>query len=110
MASVALATKDLLFGSKVESMIREAGFDVVAGGTEGVALVIVDLTEEGVEAEAALREARGAGDAPALAYYAHTDDEVRRAALEAGFDKVVPRSRMMREGVDLISALVAPPR
>jgi hypothetical protein len=42
---------------------------------------------------------------PTLAYYAHTDDDVRRAALEAGFDLLVPRSRMMREGAQLITQL-----
>ena len=85
-------------------MIRAAGGEPVTSA-EGAALVVVDLTEEGVDPAAALAAAREGSDLPALAYYAHTDDAIRRAALDAGFAKVVPRSRMMREGVELIKEL-----
>jgi hypothetical protein len=37
--------------------------------------------------------------------FAHTQPEVRERALAAGFDLVVPRSRMVREGGDLISRI-----
>jgi CheY-like chemotaxis protein len=103
--TVRLVSGDLLFGSKVEGMIREAGFEPVAKADESAQLVIVDLTDSSTDPVAALAEARGEQDVPALAYYAHTDDDIRRAALAAGFDLVVPRSRMMREGVALIGDL-----
>jgi hypothetical protein len=46
------------------------------------------------------------GQAPALlGVFAHTQPEVRDRALAAGFDLVVPRSRMVREGADLISRI-----
>jgi hypothetical protein len=104
--SVRLVSGDLLFGSKVEGMIREAGFEPVAKADPEIQLVIVDLTDSSTDPAVALAGARGDADVPALAYYAHTDDDIRRAALEAGFDLVVPRSRMMREGVVLIGDLV----
>ena len=87
-------------------MIREAGFDPVTTAHPALALAIVDLTDASTNPELALAEVR-ADDAqlPTLAYYAHTDDDVRRAALDAGFDLVVPRSRMMREGTQLITQL-----
>jgi len=40
-----------------------------------------------------------------LGFFAHVEPEVREAALAAGFDQVVPRSRMHREGAALVSAL-----
>jgi hypothetical protein len=53
-----------------------------------------------VEAESVI------GAAPALlGVFAHTQPEVRERALAAGFDLVVPRSRMVREGAQLISHL-----
>ena len=49
-----------------------------------------------------------AGDAPRLGFYAHVDQDTRRRAEEAGFDLVVPRSRMNREGPALVERLLAP--
>lgn len=106
--SVRLVSGDLLFGSKVEGMIREAGFEPVAKPEGQMQLVIVDLTDSSTDPAAALADGRGDQAIPALAYYAHTDDDIRRAALDAGFDLVVPRSRMMREGVALIQKLALP--
>lgn len=102
--NVRLVTDDLLFGSKVEGMIREAGFDVGRADAPDPVLTILDLTGDDVDAGKAV-EFAAKGGVPVLAYYAHTNVEVRRAALDAGVDKIVPRSRMMREGVDLIRKL-----
>jgi hypothetical protein len=43
-----------------------------------------------------------------LAFYSHVEADVRRHAEEAGFDLVVPRSRMAREGPALVARLAAP--
>jgi len=40
-----------------------------------------------------------------LGFYSHVDAEVRERAERAGFDLVVPRSRMAREGAALVAAL-----
>ncbi|MGH2959521.1 MAG: hypothetical protein ACRDKE_07930, partial [Solirubrobacterales bacterium] len=81
-------------------------FEPIAKSDPELVLAIVDLTESSTDPVAALATVRGEdSQLPALAYYAHTDDDVRRAALDAGFDLVVPRSRMMREGVELIRKL-----
>ncbi len=45
-------------------------------------------------------------EAATLAFYSHVEAEVREIAEKAGFDLVVPRSRMAREGTDLITRLV----
>jgi hypothetical protein len=97
VARVALLSPDLLFGSKVEGALRAAGHEVVRG-TDGE-VVVVDLTQgevppppEGV---------------PTLGFYSHVEQDVRRAAEAAGYDLVVPRSRMNREAAALVEGLLA---
>ena len=98
MARVALHCRDLLFGSKVEGALRAAGHEVSRKG-EGADIVVVDLTDPDVPWPEA-------GDAPRLGFYSHVDQETRKRAEEAGFDLVVPRSRMNREGPALVERLV----
>lgn len=105
MARVVLITRDLMFGSKVEAMVREAGFECsVSAATpddDGTAdaLWIVDLAQGDFAPEDFADR-----KVPILAYYAHVDGEIRERALDAGLTKVVPRSRMAREGTNLIKA------
>lgn len=94
-----------MFGSKVEAMVRAAGLDCqltseVPEDGSGDALWIVDLAQGDFAPEGIA--GRGA---PVLAFYSHVDDQIRQRALAAGFDLVVPRSRMAREGSELIGAL-----
>ncbi|MBI4897050.1 MAG: hypothetical protein HY827_01615 [Actinobacteria bacterium] len=112
---VVLLTDDLLFGSKVESMIRGAGAvpllvsapaDATRVSRESSAvLLIVDLVSDGFDGIGVAARADGV---PLLGYYAHTDDDVRRRAIASGFTQVVPRSRMAREGQSLIKSLISP--
>jgi hypothetical protein len=39
---------------------------------------------------------------PTLAFYSHVEADVKTAAEEAGFDLVVPRSRIAREGAAVL--------
>ena len=117
MARVALLCPDLLFGSKVEGALRAAGHEVTRYEGEDMAraavpesdLLIVDLTADSydgavlVESMQMGRELEGV---PALGFYSHVDQDVRRRADEAGFDLVVPRSRMNREGAALVEQLL----
>ncbi|MBA3329198.1 MAG: hypothetical protein H0T43_12945 [Solirubrobacterales bacterium] len=111
MASVLALVPDLLFGSKVQSMMAGAGHEVELVGTvaavrERVAgrdVLVVDLTTGDVDGAAVL-SGLPAG-VRTLAFYSHVEAEVRAGALAAGFDLVVPRSRMAREGGDLVSGL-----
>ena len=102
MARVAALIDDLLFGSKAKELLGAAGHEVTLGRDVGdVDVVVVDLTTgevpEGV-----------AGQGPkVLGVFAHVEPEVRERALAAGFDQVVPRSRFMREGGELVTRLAA---
>ena len=98
MARVALHCRDLLFGSKVDGALRAAGHEVTRPG-ETADIVVVDLTDPDVP----WPEAAGA---PRLGFYSHVDQETRKRAEEAGFDMVVPRSRMNREGAALVERLL----
>jgi hypothetical protein len=101
VARIALLCPDLLFGSKVQGALRAAGHEVVAPD-EPADLLVVDLTADVEERLAVARRA----DVPTLAFYSHVEQDVRRAADEAGIDKVVPRSRMAREGTALVHRLL----
>jgi len=100
VARVALHCRDLLFGSKVEGALRAGGHEVTRDA-HGADVVVVDLTDPD------LPWPEGTG-APRLGFYSHVDQETRRRAEAAGFDLVVPRSRMNREAAALVEKLLPP--
>jgi PleD family two-component response regulator len=116
VARVTLLCADLLFGSNVEGALAAAGHDVQPLESPGRArsaaadseLLVVDLTDETLEGPGLVRAMREAGEldhVPTLGFYSHVDQETRREAEEAGFDLVVPRSRMAREAAQLVHRL-----
>lgn len=118
MARVAVFVPDLLFGSAVLGSVRAAGHDAellpnaerVRARAPGARVLIVDLTSEAAERVALVGELRESGaleGTSTLAFYSHVEVETRELAREAAFDRVVPRSRMAREGAALVGALVA---
>ncbi len=115
MAQVVALVPDLLFGSRVEAMLAGAGHKVALVADPGRALelageadvLVVDLAGGEVDGPALLEG--GPVAARTLGFYSHVEPEVRDRALEAGFDQVVPRSRMNREGADLVSRLASGP-
>ena len=68
----------------------------------------MDLTREeldGVAIVRSLADAQALAGTRTLGFYAHVDAAVRERAERAGFDLVVPRSRMAREGPQLVERL-----
>ena len=109
VAQVLAYIPDLLFGSQVVGALRAGGHDVelvdaLRHVDPGVAVVVVDLT---AEPEARIARVLGTElrEAKVLAFYSHVEADVRTQAQAAGFDQVVPRSRMAREGADLVERL-----
>jgi CheY-like chemotaxis protein len=111
VARVAALVPDLMFASKVKALLERGGHEVelVAGGDVGAGaeVLVVDLVSAGPDGLAMVERVRDLG-VPALATYSHVDADTRARARAAGFDLVVPRSRMMREGADLVSGLIRP--
>jgi len=97
VARVALRIPDLMLHSRVLEVLRQGGHEIVS---EHPDVLVVDVME--VDAAEIARPPR----APVLlGVFAHTPPEVRERALAAGFDLVVPRSRMVRKGAELVSRL-----
>jgi non-ribosomal peptide synthetase component E (peptide arylation enzyme) len=115
VAQVLAFIPDLLFGSNVVGALRAAGHEpVLVSGSEqaerelpSAELLIVDLTADAPERIEALAEVVRSGAVPVLAFYSHVEADVRAQAERAGFDLVVPRSRMAREGGALVDRLLA---
>jgi hypothetical protein len=102
VARVAAVVPDLFFASKVKETLTAAGHEVAlvpAGAAVKADVVIVDLDAAGPDAE------RPAGT-PSLGFYSHVDTDTRDRAQQAGFDLVVPRSRMAREMPALVDRLL----
>ncbi len=111
VARVVVFAADLLFGSNVTAAVAAAGHEpVLAPNVEAVRrelphaeLLIVDLTAQAGER---IAEVASLDEAPRLGFYSHVEADVRAQAEQAGFDLVVPRSRMAREGPALVSRLL----
>jgi CheY-like chemotaxis protein len=116
MARVAALIPDLLFGSKVQAALEAAGHevDLISGAVEawdevgGIDVLVVDLTTDDVDGVELVETLATGGElhgVRTLGFFAHVQPEVRERALAAGFDQVVPRSRMAREGAELVGRL-----
>jgi hypothetical protein len=111
VARVVAFVPDLLFGSNVIGGLQAAGHDPVlvsaadqlAGALPGADVLIVDLTDD---VEARITASRDT-DVKTLAFFSHVQDDVRARATAAGFDLVVPRSRMARATGALVDELLA---
>jgi hypothetical protein len=112
MARLVALIPDLLFGSRVQGALSGAGHEVrlvadpsrLDGQLADADALIVDLNADGVDPAGV---ASLAGELGLLGFYAHVQPEVRERALSAGFDVVVPRSRMARETAQLIDGLLS---
>jgi CheY-like chemotaxis protein len=113
MARVVAVFDDLLLGSNVLGMLRAGGFEATLSGPDahpdGSDALIVDLASTGFDGVALVERLREQGELEGtrtLGVYSHVDADTKRRAKAAGFDQVVPRSRMAREGSALVERLL----
>ncbi len=120
MAHVVAFVPDLLFGSNVLGALLAAGHAASLVGELGdvdlseADVLVVDLTSDAEDRIALVRAvalegvpAEGRRRVRTLAFYSHVESNVRALADAAGFDLVVPRSRMAREGAALVTRLAS---
>jgi DNA-binding NarL/FixJ family response regulator len=113
--------KDLFFAVKMRDTLRHHNMDVktvrspgafeqglAAGGDERPALVIVNIATQGIDWEAAIRQARAAGYA-VLAFGSHMDLEARTKALQAGAGRVVANSKFTSDMPGLVQRMIGEP-
>jgi hypothetical protein len=121
VAHALLLTADLLFGSRVQGSLTAAGHSVELIGAEAklrvrlgdsdkptAQVLVVDLTDadlDGAGIVESLLQGGALGATQTLGFYSHVDAPARQRAEAAGFDLVVPRSRMAREGAELVERL-----
>ena len=123
MARVLALVPDLLFGSRLLGTLNAAGHEVdlvtdagrlrerlADGIAPRPAVLVLDLTDEdfeGAELLESLAGAPGLEGVRTLGFFSHVDTRARERAERAGFDLAVPRSRMAREGGELVARLAA---
>ena len=119
MALILVLTGDLLFGSRVQGALTAAGHEVeMVGGRDALAkvlaresgspaLLVVDLTDETLDGAGIVQSLTGELDGiRTLGFYSHVDVSARERAEAAGVRLVVPRSRMAREGAELVAGML----
>lgn len=104
MARILALVEELMLASRVEGTLRAAGHEVRLGSGnaelgEGFDLIVCDLDCVDAEALAGRSE-------PVIAFYSHVDTDARDRGQAAGFDLVIPRSRMSRELPKLVERLL----
>jgi len=123
MARVLALTADLLFGSRIQGDLSAAGNEVELIADEArlrarlgemdkpvADALVVDLTDAELDGAGIVEALAGEGalhSVGTLGFYSHVDAQVRERAERAGFDRVVPRSRMAREGAKLVGSLIS---
>jgi CheY-like chemotaxis protein len=123
MARVLALSADLLFGSRLQADLAAGGHELELigdverlgerlgdGQAPGASVLIADLTDDRLDGAAAIEALRSDGRLAGLAtiaFYSHVEADVRTRAERAGFDLVVPRSRMARESPALVSRLLS---
>lgn len=118
VARIVALAPELMFASRIEATLAAAGHDVelvrradeARARAPGAGLLIVDLAagDDPIGLVAAMLAGGELGGVPTLGFYSHVEADTRQRAEAAGFDLVVPRSRMAREMDALVTRLAVP--
>ena len=121
MTTILALEKDLFFAVKMRDTLRHHDMEVKtartlpafeqglnATGSEKPALVIVNIATQGVDWEAAIRQAHDAGY-PVLAFGSHMDLEARAKAFAAGAQRVVANSKFTSDMPGLVKRMMTEP-
>ena len=108
--NILAAVDDMVFASKIRATAEALGVSIKfhrqldglvnAAAEQSPAMIIVDLHNEKlnpIELARALKINEGAMTIPLLGFFSHVQTDLQRAALEAGYDQVIPRSVFSRD-------------
>jgi CheY-like chemotaxis protein len=108
--NIIAAVDDMFFASKIRATAEALGVSikfyrqldglVAAAGEQSPDLIIVDLHNEKLDAIELARELKSNESLkviPLLGFFSHVQTDLQRAALEAGYDQVIPRSVFARD-------------
>ena len=107
MSLVISVVDDMFFASKIRAVAEAVGAEIssprslesiVSKAREArPSLIVVDLHNRKIDPVALAIELKSDEDLraiPLLGFFSHVQTELQRSALAAGFDQVVPRSRL----------------
>ena len=108
--NIIAAVSDMLFASKIRTTAEALGVNikfhrrledlVEAAGKQRTDLILADLHNEKVdplELARTLKANESLKAIPLLGFFSHVETDLRRQALEAGYDQVIPRSVFARD-------------
>ena len=108
--NILAAVDDMFFAAKIRATAEALGVNIKfhrqldglvnAAAEQSPALIIVDLHNERlnpIDLGRALKANEAAKTIPLLGFFSHVQTELQRAALEAGYDQVIPRSVFSRD-------------
>jgi CheY-like chemotaxis protein len=117
MHTVIAIVDDLFFASKIRGTAEQVGArvqfsrsiaDAVAKARdEAPALIIADLNAgscDVLDLARALKSDDGLSSVPLLGFFSHIQTELQQAAIEAGYDRVMPRSAFTKNLGQILSA------
>ncbi|MFN2492720.1 MAG: hypothetical protein ABR501_07550 [Pyrinomonadaceae bacterium] len=107
---VIVAVDDMFFASKIRATAEAAGVDIkfcrnidvlLAASAEPLpALIVVDLHNTKIDPMNLARQLKSNEDlrsVPLLGFFSHVQTELQQKALQAGYERVVPRSVFARD-------------
>ena len=108
--NILAAVDDMFFAAKIRATAEALGVSikfhrkleglVAAAVAQSPALIVVDLHNEKlnpIELARELKANEGMKTIPLLGFFSHVQTDLQRAALEAGYDQVIPRSVFSRD-------------
>ena len=108
--NILAAVDDLFFAAKIRATAEALGVSikfhrkleglVSAAGEQSPDLIIVDLHNEKlnpIELARELKANESVKTIPLLGFFSHVQTDLQRAAIEAGYDSVIPRSVFSRD-------------
>jgi len=108
--NIIAAVDDMFFASKIRATAEALGVSIkfhrrldsliAAAAEQSPDLILIDLHNEKLNAIELARELKASESAkgiPLLGFFSHVQTDLQRAAVEAGFDHVIPRSVFSRD-------------